>query len=66
LQPSWNNLRQAQRDRRAVLVVPLPKDFCFYGFACPPLLRIKKRVAVFSEKKQNGKQIFFCQPNVDL
>jgi hypothetical protein len=44
----------------------LAKKFCFYGFAWPSLLRIKVRVAGFSREGANGKQIFFCQPNVDL
>jgi hypothetical protein len=67
LKPSSDNLRQSQRGRRAQFVpFCLPEEFYFYGFACPPLLRIKIKVAVLSEKKQNTKQIFFCQPNVDL
>jgi hypothetical protein len=32
----------------------LPKEFCFYGFACPPLLRITTRIAGFAEEKQDG------------
>jgi hypothetical protein len=67
LKPSSGDLRQSQRDRR-VRFVPfrLPEKFPFYGFACPPLLRIKIRIAGFPEEKQNGNKFSFCQLNVDL
>jgi hypothetical protein len=67
LKPSSDDLRQSQRDRRAQFgPFRLREKFYFYGFACPPLLRIKRRITDFPEEKQNGNKFSFCQLNVDL
>jgi hypothetical protein len=62
LKPSSDDLRQSQRYRRAQFApFCLPKKFCFYGFACLLLLRIKIRVARFQEEKRNGNKFSFAK-----
>jgi hypothetical protein len=60
---SSGNHLQAQRNRRARFVAFCrSKKICFYGFACLRLLRIKIRVASFSENEQDVSEFSFANP----
>jgi hypothetical protein len=60
---SSDNHREAQPNRRARFVAFCrPQKFNFYGFACLRLLRIKIRVASFSENEQDVSEFSFANP----
>jgi hypothetical protein len=63
MKPSSGNLRETQGNRRAWFHSSAgPRKFVFYGFASRRLLRIKIRVASFSEKEQTVSEFSFANP----
>jgi hypothetical protein len=62
LKPPSDDLRQSQSDRRAQFApFFLPKKYCFYGFACPTLLRIKIRVTRFQAANKKWDKFSFAK-----
>jgi hypothetical protein len=63
LKPSSGDLREAEGDRRVQFGQNCrPKKIYFYCFACLRLLRIKIRVASFSENEQDVSEFSFANP----
>jgi hypothetical protein len=63
LKPSSGDLREVEDNRRVQFGHNCrSKKICFYCFACLRLLRIKIRVASFSENEQDVSEFSFANP----